>query len=79
MTLTVDSVSVARPAASEAEAVRGHLRALRSLSDALARPLDLVELFRATQRETARAVDAQAFLFGIYDEASQTVEVVRQF
>jgi transcriptional regulator with GAF, ATPase, and Fis domain len=78
MTGTGESVSVARPATVEAESMRGHLRALRGLSDALARPLDLVELFRATHRETARAVDAQAFLLGLYDEANQTVEVVRQ-
>jgi signal transduction histidine kinase len=59
--------------------LRGHLRALRGLSDALARPLDVVELFRAAQREIAHAVAAQAFLLGLYDEASQTIEVVRQF
>ena len=68
-----------RPAASEAASLREHMRNLRGLSDALARAIDLVELFRATQRETARALDAQTFFLGLYDEASQTVEVVRQF
>jgi signal transduction histidine kinase len=74
-TRTVESGGVARPAGSEAAS----LRALQGLTAALARPLDLVELFRATQRETARALDADTFFLGVYDEASQTVEVVRQF
>jgi signal transduction histidine kinase len=38
-----------------------------------------MELFRVTQRETARALDAQTFFLGLYDEASKTIEVVRQF
>lgn len=79
MTPTDESVVVARPAASEAASLRAHLRALRSLSDALARALDLVELCRAIQRETASTLDAQSFFLGLYDEVSQTVEVVRQF
>ena len=39
---------------------------------------DLVELFRALYDETARVMDATVFLFAIYDEVSQTVQVVRQ-
>jgi PAS domain S-box-containing protein len=39
---------------------------------------DLAELFRALYEETARVVDATVFLFALYDEASETVEVVRQ-
>jgi len=74
-----ESVGAARPATSEATALREHLRALRGLGNALARPLDLLELFRATQRETARALDAQTFFLGLYDDESQTVEIVRQF
>jgi signal transduction histidine kinase len=70
---------VVRSAPSEATSLRAQLRALRGLSDALARALDVVEVFRATQRETASALDAEAFFLGLYDEASQTVEVVRQF
>lgn len=41
-------------------------------------PRDQGELFRALYQETARAMDATVFLFGLYDEASQTVQVVRQ-
>jgi PAS domain S-box-containing protein len=39
---------------------------------------DLAELFRALYEEAARVVDATVFLFALYDEASETVEVVRQ-
>jgi PAS domain S-box-containing protein len=39
---------------------------------------DLAELFRALCDETARVMDATVFLFALYDEASETVEVVRQ-
>jgi signal transduction histidine kinase len=74
-----ESTGVARLATSEAAVLRGHLRALRDLSDALARPLDLLELFRAAQQETARALNCQTFFLGLYDEVNQTVEVVRQF
>jgi signal transduction histidine kinase len=66
-------------ATSEAASLRDHLRALHGLNLALARPLDLLELFRAAQRETARALDAQTFFLALYDEGSQTIEIVRQF
>src|SRR3977135_3323386 len=39
---------------------------------------DLSELFRALYDETARVMDATVFLFALYDEASETVQVVRQ-
>src|SRR5258706_11223464 len=39
---------------------------------------DLAELFRVLHDETARAMDATIFLFALYDEASATVQVVRQ-
>lgn len=39
---------------------------------------DLTDLFRAVYDETARAMDATVFLFAMYDEASETVQVVRQ-
>ena len=73
------TLTLARPASSEAASLREHLRALRGLGDALARPLDLLELFRVTQHETARALGAQIFFLGLYDDESQTVEIVRQF
>jgi PAS domain S-box-containing protein len=39
---------------------------------------DLTELFRALYDATARVMEATVFLFALYDEASQTVHVVRQ-
>ena len=39
---------------------------------------DFVELFGALYEETARAMDATVFLFAVYDEASETVQVIRQ-
>src|SRR6266851_5081564 len=39
---------------------------------------DLAELFRALYDETARVMDATVFLFALYDEVSETVQVVRQ-
>jgi signal transduction histidine kinase len=39
---------------------------------------DLAELFRALYDETGRVMDATVFLFALYDEASQTVQVVHQ-
>src|ERR1700716_4272152 len=77
MMLIDESVGAPAPAAATAS-LRAHLHALRGLSQALARPVDLEELFRAAHSETARALDAKIFFLGLYDEASQTVEVVRQ-
>ncbi len=79
MPRTDDSLDVARRARSKATSLREHLRALRAVGEALARPLDIVELFRAAQRETARTLKAEAFFLALYDEAGQSVEIVRQF
>ncbi|MDQ6671757.1 MAG: ATP-binding protein [Chloroflexota bacterium] len=73
-----DLVEAASPIAHASSTLRAHLSALKAFSQALTRPLDREELFRAAQRETARALDAPTFLLGLYDEGSQTVEVVCQ-
>src|SRR5216684_6008229 len=39
---------------------------------------DLAELFRALYDKTARVMDATVFLFALYDQVSETVQVVRQ-
>ena len=39
---------------------------------------DFEDLFRTLHDETARVMDATVFLFALYDEASATVQVVRQ-
>jgi PAS domain S-box-containing protein len=79
VTLTDESLGVTRPTASEAASLRDHLRALRGLSGALARATDVVELFRAIQREIVGALGGETFFLALFDEASQMVEVVRQF
>ena len=58
--------------------LRQHLSSLAALSQALAEPLDLDELFHVTERETIAAVGAETFLLGLFDEASHSVEVVWQ-
>ncbi len=60
------------------EQLRARLESARRLGALGADARDLAELFRALYDETARVVDATVFLFALYDEASETVEVVRQ-
>src|SRR2546430_1271875 len=60
------------------EQLRARLESARRLGALGADARDLAELFRALYEETARVVDATVFLFALYDEASETVEVVRQ-
>src|SRR5713101_410382 len=58
--------------------LRARLELASRLGALAVEPRDLAELFRALYEETAREMDATAFLFALYDEASETVEVVRQ-
>ena len=60
------------------EQLRARLEAASRLGALGADARDLTELFRVLYDETARVVDATVFLFALYDEASETVEVVRQ-
>src|SRR5438094_1000545 len=60
------------------EQLRARLESARRLGALGAEARDLAELFRALYEETARVVDATVFLFALYDEASETVEVIRQ-
>src|SRR5438552_3551926 len=60
------------------EQLRARLDLASRLGALAAEPRDFAELFRAVYDETARVMDATVFLFALYDEASQTVEVVRQ-
>lgn len=66
----------------ESIATEGQLRARLELPSRLgaiaADARDLAELFRALYEETARVMDATVFLFALYDEVSETVQVVRQ-
>src|ERR1700704_4809863 len=63
--------------ASEAQ-LRVRLELASRLGALAAGARDLAELFRALYDETARVMDATVFLFALYDEASETVQVVRQ-
>ncbi len=65
------------PSASEAQ-LRVRLELASRLGALAAGARDLAELFRALYDETARVMDATVFLFALYDEASETVQVVRQ-
>jgi len=58
--------------------LRARLESASRLGALGAEARDLAELFRALYEESARVVDATVFLFAMYDEASETVEVVRQ-
>src|SRR5712691_5639875 len=58
--------------------LRARLELATRLGALAADARDLAELFRALYDETARIMDATVFLFGLYDEASATVQVVRQ-
>jgi signal transduction histidine kinase len=73
------SVIITRASGSEAASLREHLRALRALGETLAGPLDMLELFRATQREIVPTLNADAFFIALYDEAGQSVEIIRHF
>jgi PAS domain S-box-containing protein len=60
------------------EKLRARLELASRLSALAGDARDLAELFRALYDETARVMDATVFLFALYDEASETVQVVRQ-
>lgn len=54
------------------------LATLRTVSHALARPLEAVGVVRAVYRELARSLDVTICLFGRYDALGQSVEVIWQ-
>jgi two-component system phosphate regulon sensor histidine kinase PhoR len=57
---------------------RHRLTALAAASQTIAAPRDMESLMAAIYAEIARAVDATIFVLGLYDQASQTVHVVKQ-
>jgi PAS domain S-box-containing protein len=72
------SVDRAIVALTQDEELRARLEAARRLGALGAEARDLAELFRALYEEASQVVDATVFLFAMYDEVSETVEVVRQ-
>src|SRR5262245_41982825 len=79
-------MSIVEPETAESAASRSdpagrgpdRLAALARISRALARPLDLVGVFRAVYGELAEVIDATIFILGLYDEPTQMIHVVRQ-
>src|SRR5260221_8854933 len=63
---------------ADAAQLRMRLELATRLGSLAAGARDLGELFRALHEETERVMDATVFLFALYDEASETVQVVRQ-
>jgi len=61
-----------------ADRLSARLAALRSVSRALARPLDIVDVLRAVHAELARVLDVTICFFGLYDPPGQTVKVIWQ-
>src|SRR5258708_5766433 len=51
---------------------------LRSVSRALARPLDVVDVLRCVYSEMARVLDVPIFFFGLYDAPGQSVDIIWQ-
>src|ERR1700716_2462804 len=78
MTDTNDPVSAHEPASTQAAPLHVRLLALKKVSHELAKPRDVQQLFRAVFRATARVLAVQAFTVGLFDEVSQTVEVIGQ-
>lgn len=61
-----------------AERLQELLAALSAVSMAIASSPDLDELFQTIYQETARVLDTTGFILGLYHEANQTVEIVKQ-
>ena len=66
------------PLTASEERLRVRLELASRLGALAADARDLAELFHALYDETARVMDATVFMFALYDEASETVQVVRQ-
>jgi hypothetical protein len=54
------------------------LEALQAISQAIAQVASLEDLFRLLYRRLVQVLDVTGFILALYDEISQTVEVVRQ-
>ena len=61
-----------------AQRLSARLATLRSVSHALARQLELVDILRSIHAEMARALDVTICFFGLYDQPGQSVRVIWQ-
>ena len=75
---TTDERLIETGPAAEHTPWRGRLRGFRDFGQAISRTHDLDELFGRLKREIANLIKARSMFLALYDEASQTVEVVRQ-
>jgi signal transduction histidine kinase len=55
-----------------------HLPALCAILQATANAADVEDLFRTLYHELSQVLDTTIFLLGLYDDASQTITIVRQ-
>ena len=60
------------------ERLRQRLAVVQAIGRAIARPFDPVQVLRALHRELSSVLDTTILILGLYDEPSQTVEVVGQ-
>src|SRR2546423_1050328 len=60
------------------ERQRERLQCIRDTSQALCRASDFESLFSMLHVEVAAALSPDTFFLGLYDDASHTIEVVRQ-
>ena len=60
------------------ERLSARLATLRSVSRALARQLEIVDVLRSIHAEMARALDVTICFFGLYDQPGQSVKVIWQ-
>src|SRR5919197_1623457 len=67
----------ASPAPDDQE-LRAHVELAARLAIATSDARDLVDLFRALYSEACQFMDATIFMFALYDDLSETVQVVRQ-
>jgi len=58
--------------------LRERLATLRSVSRALARPLDVTSVLRAVHLELSRVLDVTICFYGVYDAPGQSVDVIWQ-
>src|SRR5438270_12460719 len=66
------------PLMDGSDRLSARLATLRSVSRALARPLDIVDILRVVHAELARVLDVTIAFFGLFDAPGQSVKVIWQ-
>ncbi len=60
------------------ETLRGRLHHIRDISQAFSQAHDMGAVFRTLHQEIPELLRAETFFLGLYDDASRTIEIVRQ-